>query len=322
MDKEHKSKKRIKIKLSIKIISIVLLLSVIIFTSHSYFQINKYKSELTNSFVNKAKSVAYSLDTSIEDRNDLDNEERMQSIIHKNIWLDADIIGIRLNTLQEGELITKVSDNINLVGTIPDEDNQESYLNHKLLIKEIFIDNDHFLRVITPVHISGKEIGTFQIDFTMENIERIVSIAIKELIYSYLVILVIFTVIMFISLNWMIIKPISRINQGLDEVAKGNLDYVLEVKSNDEIGTLSESFDNMRLGLKDRNSLLDSLLKSFTGKFGNIATILVRKNVEDLVRDNPRIEKILPASIENSIEKSRKLKEKKIITPIKENIDS
>ena len=63
----------------------------------------------------------------------------------------------------------------------------------------------------------------------------------------------------------------------------------------------------MRLGLKDRNQLLNSLLNTFKGKFGNLATILVRKNVQELVKKNPRIGKILPKSLGISITKAKKL---------------
>jgi len=59
------------------------------------------------------------------------------------------------------------------------------------------------------------------------------------------------------------------------------------------------------LGLKDRNDLLDSLLKTFKGKFGNIATILVRKDVSELINKNPRIEKILPSYLRKSVKRDR-----------------
>ncbi len=56
-------------------------------------------------------------------------------------------------------------------------------------------------------------------------------------------------------------------------------------------------------GINDRDKLLNSLLKTFKGKFGNIATILVRKDVQEMVKKNPRIEKILPESLKKSSKK-------------------
>ena len=104
-----------------------------------------------------------------------------------------------------------------------------------------------------------------------------------------------------------ITKPIQKLSESTKKIKQGNLNIKCEVKSKDEIGELAQTFDEMRLGLKDRNQLLNSLLTSFKGKFGNIATILVRKDVQQLVEKNPRIEKILPKSLGISVEKAKKL---------------
>ena len=62
-------------------------------------------------------------------------------------------------------------------------------------------------------------------------------------------------------------------------------------------------------GIKDRDDLLNSLLKTFEGKFGKVARILVRKNVDELVKKNPRIEKILPKSFRKSNKKEGEISE-------------
>ena len=124
-----------------------------------------------------------------------------------------------------------------------------------------------------------------------------------------------------IGVSRSISKPIQELTKASAELKKGNLDYKVKVKSKDEIGELAETFNQMRLKLKqreeiavkDRNELLNSLLNTFKGKFGNIVTILVRKNIQELVKKNPRIKKILPKSLSKSITESKKtglLKEK------------
>ena len=53
-------------------------------------------------------------------------------------------------------------------------------------------------------------------------------------------------------------KPVEKLTNASAEVAKGNLDVKVEVTSKDEIGQLSESFNNMVLELKEsRDELLD-----------------------------------------------------------------
>ncbi|MFH1668448.1 MAG: HAMP domain-containing protein [Candidatus Woesearchaeota archaeon] len=129
--------------------------------------------------------------------------------------------------------------------------------------------------------------------------------------YSTLLIAIITAVLTSIILGLYIASSISRPIQKLTESAKrikqGDLDEKCESVSKDEIGELAKSFDEMRLGLKDRNDLLNSLLNTFKGKFGNLATIIVRGNIQELVDKNPRIKNILPKSIGVSIKKAKKL---------------
>ena len=112
-------------------------------------------------------------------------------------------------------------------------------------------------------------------------------------------------------------KPIEELTKASEELKKGNLDYEIETKSKDEIGQLAETFDEMRTELKrrsyqdikDREILLNSLFGAFKGKFGNVALIVVKKNIKDLIEKNPRIMKMLPKFLSDLIKKERELKE-------------
>ncbi|MDG6229380.1 MAG: sensor histidine kinase [Candidatus Thermoplasmatota archaeon] len=65
-----------------------------------------------------------------------------------------------------------------------------------------------------------------------------------------------------------IVKPILRLQKGMDELAEGNFKYIVEVKGNNELTMLSKSFNLMgeRLKeltdkIKERNQLVETLLK-------------------------------------------------------------
>ncbi len=67
------------------------------------------------------------------------------------------------------------------------------------------------------------------------------------------------------------LEPIKNLTNTSQEIAKGNLDKPLIVTSNDELGELSETFNNMRIQLKhsfeeleDQNIKLQALLTSIT----------------------------------------------------------
>ncbi|UKI22321.1 MAG: HAMP domain-containing protein [Anaerotruncus sp.] len=48
-----------------------------------------------------------------------------------------------------------------------------------------------------------------------------------------------------------IVGPIEKIIRGADEIAKGNLDYEIDYKSTNELGRLAQSFNEMRIKVKD-----------------------------------------------------------------------
>lgn len=51
-------------------------------------------------------------------------------------------------------------------------------------------------------------------------------------------------------LNRNFLRPVETLSKGVDELASGNLDYEVQAESQDELGKLAESFDNMRRQLK------------------------------------------------------------------------
>jgi signal transduction histidine kinase len=78
----------------------------------------------------------------------------------------------------------------------------------------------------------------------------IIASAIVALLFSYL------------SRRW-ILRPVNRLIASANEIRNGNLDLVLETESNDEIGQLSEAFNEMASTLRRvRKSDEDKLLRS------------------------------------------------------------
>jgi len=76
---------------------------------------------------------------------------------------------------------------------------------------------------------------------------------------SYAVIIIImFLASAFIAVFSMaVVRDIKKLTKAADEISKGNLDHPVNIKRNDEIGELSESFDRMRASLKIMTSMDD-----------------------------------------------------------------
>lgn len=73
----------------------------------------------------------------------------------------------------------------------------------------------------------------------------------KTILYTLVVGVVILSLLFAFFFSRSISKPIRELTKASEEFKKGNLDYKIDITSKDEIGELSETFDNMRLKIKN-----------------------------------------------------------------------
>jgi light-regulated signal transduction histidine kinase (bacteriophytochrome) len=85
-----------------------------------------------------------------------------------------------------------------------------------------------------------------------------------------------------------ITKPIQQLVIGTDEMGKGNLDYRIGLKSQDEIGQLGGSFDRMAEKLKSTLVSRDDLVKEV--KERKRAEVQLKTTLNDLERSNKELE--------------------------------
>jgi len=114
--------------------------------------------------------------------------------------------------------------------------------------------------------------------------------------YQILILVVLFVgmllIIKFISKK--IVKPIDLISKAAHDVSKGNLDVLVEVKSNDEIGSLANDFNEMVKNIKKTKVELVQEKQS------------VEKRIEEAVAEAEDREKYLSESVEKMLEKMQK----------------
>lgn len=91
-------------------------------------------------------------------------------------------------------------------------------------------------------------------DITADNAEKSVigSFTLKTIIVLIAVILIFVIAIIIISLitSKTIVGPIEKITRGANEIANGNLDYEIDYSSTNELGQLADSFNEMRIRVK------------------------------------------------------------------------
>ena len=105
------------------------------------------------------------------------------------------------------------------------------------------------MTVITPIHIAKQQAGTYEIELTLEAVNLEIASAIKLLIVAYLAMMLSFALLLFWILRMIVIKPVDEIGKGVEQIAKGAMDYRIDIVSRDELGDLAAAFNKMGVEL-------------------------------------------------------------------------
>jgi signal transduction histidine kinase len=95
----------------------------------------------------------------------------------------------------------------------------------------------------------GREEWTFWLGFSLEEVSEIIkTISMSIFGLSILAIVALGTLLYFVIIYFT--KPLYKLVDGTKAIARGNLNYVLKIKSKDEIGQLASAFNHMAADLK------------------------------------------------------------------------
>ncbi len=103
---------------------------------------------------------------------------------------------------------------------------------------------DEILEVATPLSIASKRWGTLRVGFSMKGLQKSIWGIYKEVALMGLGLLA-FHFFLVTVITRKITRPILKIRDVLMEVTRGNMAVRSEVKSQDEIGFLSQTFNDM-----------------------------------------------------------------------------
>ncbi len=98
-----------------------------------------------------------------------------------------------------------------------------------------------------------------------------------------------------------IIIPIRQLSKGAEHIGKGDLDYKLEIKTNDEIGQLANSFRGMTRELKGSTTSIDNLNKEIEERKA------IEEEVKQYTQDLEVLNNELVKSINTVQEKDQRL---------------
>jgi diguanylate cyclase (GGDEF)-like protein len=147
-----------------------------------------------------------------------------------------------------------------------------------------YIEKDAgLLQLYIPVSSNGEILYVARLDFSLANVNEAMEQVYIPVILTAMVVIVA-TIIFGIMLSKKVIVPITILNQATKEVAAGDLDLRIHMKTNDELEELSDTFNYMTVELKKMKAKAENA-NPLTKLPGNI---VIREEVENRIKHNKK----------------------------------
>lgn len=238
----------------IPLILIITFSSVLVYIVPSYFN---FSSVTTNTYsaVNQLQWTQTISSIAAELVSDDEDDEKLENLSYFVSTLED--VNSLIYIERDGEVFyqTNTDENIPAIADRFDAENTEKNFNYfgndGLVIvnymqkndsapqyKIIIVNNDY------TVHDASQKLSAQQLTRLLLGRTGIIILIIVLLFVTAIV------VISFITTQT-IVNPIKKISHGADEIACGNLDYEIDYKSTNELGKTVDSFNDMRIRLKE-----------------------------------------------------------------------
>lgn len=146
--------------------------------------------------------------------------------------------------------------------------------------------------IYAPIQVSEARLGTVLLGYSYMAVEKEITEAQHQIFYIALGTITIGGVIAYLLATF-ISLPIKKMTDRMEKVSKGDLDTVLDIKRNDEIGNLVYSFNQMAADLGKHRKHLEVLVEARTAELTK-----ANEQLHQEIRERRRAEEELKQSQE------------------------
>lgn len=255
-------------RIGLKLIIAVSFTAVVIIGVYSYFNIKSQNDVLLSEVERHANQLSETVKNSMRYSMLFNQREHIQETIN-TIGIDPTIHNVRILN-KEGEII--YSSRQDEIGSMLDKKAESCYACHaenkpleKLPMKDrtrvfkLHPDSTRIMGIVNPInnekscwaaecHAHPKEatvLGVLDVSLSLDSIDKqLTKNQLRVLLFAAISVIALAFIIAFFVKRW-IDKPTTELVKATNEVALGNLNYVINDLGNDELGYLAKSFNHM-----------------------------------------------------------------------------
>jgi len=129
--------------------------------------------------------------------------------------------------------------------------------------RNIAVNGVDYTEVVVPISTTGSHLFSVRYLLSNSSLSTKMSSIYKQLTILFLV-LVILTAIMSIVFTIKLVEPVVTLTKTVAKIQEGNLDVKSDIKTEDEIGLLAKTFNEMTAKLKESYTILEEKVKQRT----------------------------------------------------------
>lgn len=267
-----------------------------------------------SSFKERGIILAKTLEANIASRGELTDIKKLQSSIYKLIWLNPEIIRIDMSVVVPEGLQIVASNDTRVIKTLSDSENNLSFGQDMIITRMLFLpDAPSVLSVITPIHVGGQRVGTYDIRLSLETQEVSIMGYQKQLVLLVVATVAFVSLSLSLFLRRMVVIPVLEIQKGSEKIRAGNLDWRIILKSRDELGDLAKGFNKMAEDLKASYGSLEKRVGERTEELERTKKELEKEKLSLEIKVKARTGELeeLTAGLEEKVEqRTEELQEK------------
>lgn len=206
------------------------------------------------------------------------------------IYLSPHIIRLDIFSLRkDGTLapfFSRIKESARLVKLTPEDISLAKQ--GRMLLNYEEADNANYANVIAPVYFKGSVFGLTEIKISRQEFDNVLTAKRKTTFLFALAAFGLIAGVLVISINYMVNRPIQDLLSAISRVKEGNLSVTVTPAARDEIGRLTEHFNEM-IGTIRRNSEEKEELVSRINRHNDELQSKIRQATVELLERNEEL---------------------------------
>lgn len=215
--------------------------------------ITSLTAALNNEYRSKAIAIVRTFDAQYDSLAEIQDSWVTQARIDRLMALNPDIYKISLYVPVAGQVIRSASSDKSQVGEVADAEDALPISTGRTVFNDKIKEGQRLVEVLAPLHVNGQTVAAIGVYLRLAPRDQVVRDQTMRLAYIGIVAAAFLLVALYLSLDHMLLKPLSLLKQSAHGIERGWLSTRAGIKRADEIGELADVFNRMAETVEKRD---------------------------------------------------------------------